>query len=114
MQNVWTSSDKVAYAADLVAEATGVHVETLLYSRRRLGHIMEARKMLIMACRKFYGMQYAEIADYIPFTPNVLMRHYHSGVARLRSDSDFEDVWEGIAGRLLRKIRAKRLAQNDQ
>ena len=33
----WTYSDKVAFAADVIAEATGIHVEALLHSRRRLG-----------------------------------------------------------------------------
>lgn len=107
--NEWTSSDKVAYAADVVAECTGIHVEALLHSKRRLGHIMTARKMLVMACRKYYGMQYREIAEYIPSTPNVLMRHYHSGVSRLRTDREFEHVWERIAGYLLRNIKERRL-----
>lgn len=105
----WTCSDKVAYAADVVAECTGVHVEVILHSRRRHGHIMAARKMLIMACRKYYGLQYQEIAEFIPATPNVLMRHYHSGVGRLRSDRDFEVVWEKVSGYLLRNIKERRL-----
>lgn len=107
--SAWTSSDKVAFAADVIAEATGVHVEAILHSKRRMGYIMTARKMLVMACRKYYGMQYWEISLYIPFTPNMLMRHYHSGVTRLRTDAEFEKVWSHVAGYLLRNIQRRRL-----
>jgi hypothetical protein len=51
--NDWPSLDKLKYAADVVAEYTGVHVEALLHSKRRLGRIMSARKMLVMVCRKY-------------------------------------------------------------
>lgn len=105
----WTYSDKVAYAADVISEVTGVHVEALLHSRRRFGLLMAARKMLVMACRKYYGMQYKVIADFIPFSTNVLLRHYQSGVKILRSDPEFEAMWEQVAGRLLRNIRQRRL-----
>ena len=71
---------------------------------------MAARKMLIMACRKYYGMQYREIAEYIPFTHSVLVRHYHSGVGMVRTDSDFEAVWSQVAGYLLRNIQQRRLS----
>jgi chromosomal replication initiation ATPase DnaA len=99
----------VAFAADVVGEATGVHVTAILHSKRRYGHIMMARKMLVMLCRKYFGMQYSEIAEYIPVTSTVLIRHYKSGVARLRSDQEFADVWEQVAGHVLRHIQQRRL-----
>ena len=108
----WPSSNKVAFAADVVGEATGVHVTAILHSKRRYGHIMTARKMLIMLCRKYYGMQYSEIAEYIPATPTVLVRHYKSGVARLRTDQEFADVWEQVAGHVLRHIQRRRLSND--
>lgn len=65
--------------------------------------------MLIMACRKYYGMQYKELAEYLPFTPNMLMRHYHSGVAMVRTDSEYEKLWSLVGGYLLRNIQRRRL-----
>jgi len=95
-----------------VAEATGVHVDTLLRSKRRLGHIMTARKMLVMVCRKYYGMQYRDMMEYLPFSSSVLVRHYYSGVARLRTDNDFAVVWNYVSGHALRDIQRRRLGDD--
>lgn len=111
MSNEWTSYDKFGYVIDVVAEATGIHVESIIRSKRRFSDIMAARKMVIMGCRKYYGMSYREIAQYLPWSPNLLMRHYHSGVALVRGDQDFEDIWIKVSHRFLRNIQQRRLQE---
>ena len=107
----WTSSDKFGFVIDVVAEATGIHVEAIMRSKRRFSDLMAARKMVIMGCRRYYGMSYREIAYFLPFSPNLLMRHYHSGVALLRGDSEFEGVWIHASNKFMRNIQQRRLQE---
>jgi len=103
----WSISYKVALAVDVVADLTGLDPAVIAKSNRRFGHIMAARKLAIMLCRKFLGLQYKEIIGHINGDQSTLVRHYRNGVVLVKRDPDYRLVWEMAADKVLSKIRER-------
>lgn len=105
----WPISYRIALAAGVVGTLTGVHESAILRATSRKQHIMHARKLTILLCRKYLGMSYEDIAQYINGTCPTLSRHYHSGVALARTDPEFRELWQIAADQVLRKVRERSL-----
>lgn len=105
----WPISYRIALAAGIVGTLTGVHESAILRATSRKQYIMHARKITILLCRKYLGMSYAEIAQYINGTGPTLSRHYHSGAALVKTDPEFRTLWMIAADQVTRKLRERSL-----
>lgn len=103
----WSTSYRVALAVDIVADLTGIDPAVIAKSTRRYGYIMAARKLAVMLCRKFFGLQYKEIIGHINGDQSTLVRHYRGGVLMVKGDANYRLVWEMAADKALSLIRER-------